>query len=124
MRRDQFRGFKIPDVNPSSLPKGSDFSMVAGDFVEVYRDQPNSWDCIITCFFMDTARNVFEYIDTIRTALKPGGIWINFGPLLYHYEEMPNEFSIELSYDEFRTVVLKMGFELKVCTLIFLEDLF
>lgn len=26
----------IPDVNPSEIPRGTDFSMVAGDFIEVY----------------------------------------------------------------------------------------
>ncbi|KAF9559623.1 hypothetical protein BGW38_009084 [Lunasporangiospora selenospora] len=26
----------IPDVNPSDIPRGADFSMVAGDFLEVY----------------------------------------------------------------------------------------
>ena len=26
----------IPDVNPSEIPRGADFSMVAGDLIEVY----------------------------------------------------------------------------------------
>jgi len=26
----------IPDVDPSEIPRGADFSMVAGDFIEVY----------------------------------------------------------------------------------------
>lgn len=28
----------IPDVDPYSLPEGSDFSMAAGDFLEIYSD--------------------------------------------------------------------------------------
>jgi carnosine N-methyltransferase len=111
-RSDQLRGVKIPDVAPNSLPENSDFSMVAGDFIEVYSAQPSAWDCIATCFFMDTAKNIFEYIDTISTALKIGGIWINYGPLLYHWSEMPGEFSIELSYDELKAVILESGFEI------------
>lgn len=35
---DQTRPIRFPDVNPQSLPLDSDFSMVAGDFVEVYTD--------------------------------------------------------------------------------------
>lgn len=39
----------------------------------------DTWDCIATCFFIDTAHNVIDYIDTIWKILKPGGIWINVG---------------------------------------------
>lgn len=35
---DQTRPVRFPDVNPQSLPLDADFSMVAGDFVEVYSD--------------------------------------------------------------------------------------
>lgn len=37
------------------------------------------WDAIVTCFFIDTAPNVFEYIETIYRLLRPGGYWINLG---------------------------------------------
>lgn len=35
---DQTRPIRFPDVNPQSLPLNTDFSMVAGDFVEVYSE--------------------------------------------------------------------------------------
>lgn len=72
----------IPDVLPSALPSGSDFSLVAGlstfhattfclqshsylgDFEEIYgaeegnekgqEPQSGQWDAILTCFFIDT----------------------------------------------------------------------
>ncbi|XP_016137358.1 carnosine N-methyltransferase-like [Sinocyclocheilus grahami] len=112
MSSDQTRPVSFPDVNPQSLPADSDFSMVAGDFQEVYSD-PEMWDCVATCFFIDTAHNVLDYIETIWNILKPGGVWINLGPLLYHYENMANEFSIELSYEEIKAVILKYGFVLE-----------
>lgn len=65
--------------------------MIAGDFIDVYKDQNEEWDCVITLFFIDTAHNVLEYIDVIKRILKKGGIWINLGPLLYHYTDMFNE---------------------------------
>jgi hypothetical protein len=37
------------------------------------------WDCVVTCFFIDTAKNIVEYLDIIRNALTPDGIWINLG---------------------------------------------
>ncbi|KAM6930614.1 carnosine N-methyltransferase [Xenentodon cancila] len=110
---DQTRLIRFPDVNPQSLPLSSDFSMVAGDFVEVYNDS-ESWDCVATCFFIDTAHNVLEYLDTIWKILKPGGVWINLGPLLYHFENMANELSIELSYEDVRTAMVRKGFYIEV----------
>lgn len=87
--------------------------MVAGDFLEVYTE-PDSWDCVATCFFIDTAHNVLDYLETIWKILKPGGVWINLGPLLYHFENMANELSIELSYEEIRSAIIKYGFHLEV----------
>ncbi|GAB1302263.1 Carnosine N-methyltransferase [Apodemus speciosus] len=109
---DQIRPIFFPDVDPHSLPPGSNFSMTAGDFQEIY-SECNTWDCIATCFFIDTAHNVIDYIDTIWRILKPGGIWINLGPLLYHFENLANELSIELSYEDIKNVVLQYGFQLE-----------
>ncbi|KAG2373956.1 hypothetical protein C9374_011621 [Naegleria lovaniensis] len=114
-RNDQLCSFKVPDVNPGKLlPNGVEFSMVAGDFVDVYRkeNQREFWDCIATCFFIDTAANIFDYLNTIYHSLKDGGYWINLGPLLWHYHEMgENRFSIDITYEELKQVAQKMGFE-------------
>jgi N2227-like protein len=37
------------------------------------------------CTIQDTAPVVMDYIETIHRLLKPGGVWINLGPLLYHW---------------------------------------
>ena len=63
-----------------------------------------------SCFFIDTANNVIAYIKTIYNTLKKGGIWVNLGPLLYHYADMPNEVSIELSWEELKIIINKIGF--------------
>uniref|UniRef100_A0AAZ3QM91 Carnosine N-methyltransferase 1 n=1 Tax=Oncorhynchus tshawytscha TaxID=74940 RepID=A0AAZ3QM91_ONCTS len=98
-------------INPQSLPPNSDFSMVAGVFTE-----PNTWDCVATCFFINTAHNVIDYVETIWNFLKSGAEIPPFplGPLLYHFENMANELSIELSYEDVRVAILKYGFHLEV----------
>jgi len=48
---------------------------------------------------MDTAHNILEYIDVIKWILKKGGIWINLGPLLYHYTDLIDEVQLELPWD-------------------------
>ncbi|XP_014464234.1 carnosine N-methyltransferase isoform X2 [Alligator mississippiensis] len=110
---DQIRPINFPDVDPHNLPPGANFSMTAGDFQEIY-SECNTWDCIATCFFIDTAHNVIDYIDTIWKILKPGGIWINLGPLLYHFENLANELSIELSYEDIKNVILQYGFHIEL----------
>ena len=67
-------------TNNSKFPP---FSMGIGDFVSSYNipQEYNSWDAVVTCFFIDTAPVVFDYIDTIYNILKPGAIWTNLGML-------------------------------------------
>lgn len=80
--QQQLTPIRIPDVLPSNLPPTADFSMVAGDFIEVYGDNPDhegAWDVVATCFFIDTAKNIIRYLEIIHQILKPGGTWINIG---------------------------------------------
>ncbi|KAJ2893277.1 hypothetical protein IWW38_002917 [Coemansia aciculifera] len=111
---DQMRAVHFPDALPRNMPYSAtaDFSMIAGDFVEVYSadDEKEKWDAIVTCFFMDTAKNVLAYLDTIWHALKPGAVWINLGPLLWHFDNVAGESSIEFTRDEFIELVKKTGF--------------
>ena len=43
---DLIRGCQVPDTPPWSLPDGANMSMVAGDFLEVYRDQFTCWEAV------------------------------------------------------------------------------
>ncbi|KAL4248632.1 Carnosine N-methyltransferase [Abortiporus biennis] len=115
------RAVKFPDVNPSSLPSGSNFSLVAGDFEEIYgtldhdEDEPQAgeWDAVLTCFFIDTAKNIVNYLRIIHRILSPGGVWINLGPLLWHFENnSSNDPSVELNLDEVKELARKIGFEI------------
>ncbi|CAK1548857.1 unnamed protein product [Leptosia nina] len=99
----------FPDLPPSC--QHSHFSIAAGDFLKVYT-QMDEWDCVATCFFIDCAPNVIEFIERIYAILRPGGLWINLGPLLYHYSDMPNEISIEPPYDVLLDVIRDVGFDI------------
>ncbi len=64
------------------LPAPGLLSMVAGDFAEVYsrEDAAGSFDAVVTCFFLDTAHNVIEYMEVIKHVLKvsaPFKLWSN-----------------------------------------------
>ncbi|KAF5366124.1 hypothetical protein D9757_010946 [Collybiopsis confluens] len=82
-RPSLLRSVAIPDVVPT-LTRGSSFSLVAGDFEEIYGgeshpDEPQHglWDAVMTCFFIDTAKNILNYLRVIYKILAPGGVWIN-----------------------------------------------
>lgn len=110
---DIYRPVVVPDA-PPSLPEGTEFSMVAGEFSEVYgaESAAGAWDSCVTCFFIDTAPDVLDYMETIWHALKMGGTWVNLGPLLYHYTDDEEEGAVELSWEEIKALLPKMGFEL------------
>ncbi|KAK0199327.1 N2227-like protein-domain-containing protein [Desarmillaria ectypa] len=120
-RSTMLRAISIPDVLPSDLPPGSDFSLVAGDFEEIYGnendgEEPHSglWNAILTCFFIDTAKNIVNYLRIIHRILAPGGVWINLGPLLWHFENnSTNDPSVELDLEEVKALAHTIGFELR-----------
>jgi SAM-dependent methyltransferase len=99
-KTDMLRSITAPNIslNPKVL-------LVEGDFNTVFNDHPAHFDIIVTHFFIDTARNLMAYLDTIHRLLKPGGRWINFGPLLYGTGPF-----VQLSLDEIIDVVEEMGF--------------
>ncbi|ROT67924.1 carnosine N-methyltransferase [Penaeus vannamei] len=110
---DQLRAATFPDVDPSDIPPQSQFTMAAGDFLEIYTDEA-TWDCVATCFFIDCANNIVDFIETIFKILKPGGYWVNLGPLLYHFADQPGERSIEPSYEEVKNILTGVGFKITV----------
>ncbi|KAL1132661.1 hypothetical protein AAG570_010613 [Ranatra chinensis] len=106
---------KFPDINPADLrqhTKNSKFTMVAGDFLDVYT-YANEWDCVATCFFIDCANNIMTFIEKIYKILKPGGVWINIGPLQYHFSASPEENSIEPSFEVIKDIINSVGFKIQ-----------
>ncbi|KAL4934422.1 N2227-like protein-domain-containing protein [Aspergillus undulatus] len=96
-REQQLRKVSIPNVHPGAAmleaqDTGTEFgrmSMSAADFVVLYNSpsQKDTFDAVATVFFIDTAPNLIRYIEAIRNCLRLNGIWINVGPLLWHFED-------------------------------------
>lgn len=83
-----------------------------GEFVEVYGELSSPLrnngpiNAVVTCFFIDTAKNILQYIRLIAGLLEsPGGIWSNVGPLLYHFVDSPSDVSVELSWEEIQVAI-------------------
>lgn len=144
-RTDQFQTFAVPDIHPgtalaieqaSKVPANERMSMSTGDFCVLYSspEYKDVFDAVATVFFVDTAPNIIRYIEAVRNCLKPGGLWINLGPLLWHQaprgssnnsdnDEKQNDAhthdagigdpgSVELTNDEVLALVKHLGFEI------------
>ena len=101
-RVDQLQKVSVPDIHPASaLHEASNgvsaedprhafnrMSMSSGDFCVSYKDDTNEdrFDAVTTVFFIDTAPNLITYMETVHHCLKENGVWINLGPLLWHFE--------------------------------------
>ncbi|KAG6108791.1 hypothetical protein E4U14_003527 [Claviceps sp. LM454 group G7] len=96
------RALHFPDASINER----DVLMVEGDFTTVFKAHSDHYDVVLTYFFIDTARNLLSYFDTIKDVLKKGGLWINLGPLLYGTSPV-----VQLSLEDILTVAEKMGFE-------------
>ncbi|KAF4545296.1 N2227-like protein [Lasiodiplodia theobromae] len=100
-REAQLRSVRVPDVHPATaLTEASAgcrvhaferMGMAAADFCVSYKGEEarDSFDAVATVFFIDTAPNLINYIEAIANCLKAGGLWINLGPLLWHFENDP-----------------------------------
>ncbi|TGZ80363.1 N2227-domain-containing protein, partial [Ascodesmis nigricans] len=97
-----FKRVEFPDEEEEEDKK---IQWVEGDFVTSFFNQEGTYDTVLTLFFIDTARNIVEYIHRIYQLLKPGGTWINVGPLLYGTKPL-----VELSLNEVLMVVEEVGF--------------
>jgi carnosine N-methyltransferase len=159
-RADQFHKVLVPDVHPgvdlekawqaqlvSSQSQGGSpslepihpfkrLSYSSADFCIAYSEESSAatFDAVATVFFIDTAPNLIRYINSVHNCLKEGGIWVNLGPLKWHFDggedarpqngpnlAAPNSRdagiaepgSVELTEDEVLELVESLGFRIE-----------
>lgn len=107
-----FRRISFPDILPRFNPS---FHLVEGDFLELkppatHSSCLNGYDYIITLFFIDTSLDVLTTLNHIYNLLKPGGTWVNLGPLLW---TGGGQAKVELSLEEVLQAAEEIGFILE-----------
>ncbi|KAF2757013.1 N2227-domain-containing protein [Pseudovirgaria hyperparasitica] len=119
-RADQLANVSVPDVHPGLAlgqaiadGKSGKMGFSTGDFCVEYgsEDTKNTYDAVASVFFLDTAPNPIRYVEAVRNCLKSGGIWINLGPLLWHFENNPPGAFYKSDDDESGSGKFKSGFE-------------
>lgn len=93
---------------PNEALSHGHLSYTLGDFVEIYGSaQASYYDTVITCFFLDTATNVMQYLAILSNILPKGGQWINIGPLQWH-----NNAQLHPAADELKVLIECFGFRI------------
>jgi carnosine N-methyltransferase len=118
----QFRAISFPDVVPRL---SSSFHLVEEDFMKMSvpsnpaaASSPywtrnatgyslGGYHFIVTLFFIDTSLDVLATLSHIYTLLRPGGTWVNLGPLLWTGGAQAK---VELTLDEVLEAAEEIGF--------------
>ncbi|KAG7091331.1 hypothetical protein E1B28_010375 [Marasmius oreades] len=98
-----FRAIRFPDVVPR-LTRG--LQLLECDFLAISPAQ--SYDYVVTLFFIDTSTNILATLEHIHSLLCPGGLWINLGPLLWC---SGSQARLEFSLDEVFAAARAIGFK-------------
>ena len=64
----------VTTTENSSHDQLDSLTIQMGDFTKIYGhiDQENQFDCVVTCFFIDTASDILEYLAVIAHVLREG----------------------------------------------------
>lgn len=110
---DIFRPVSFPDVVPRQTET---LRIIEGDFLS-HRCAPSpngnktrGYDVVVTLFFIDTSTNVIATLQHIYSILRPGGTWINLGPLLW---TSGGQARLELSLEEVMNLAEMIGFKIQ-----------
>ncbi|KAJ5441863.1 hypothetical protein N7445_004870 [Penicillium cf. griseofulvum] len=90
----------VPDHWPNKAVK-----LVEGDFLEMFPED-GEFDAVVTLFFIDISNNVIDFLSNIHRLLKPGGVWINLGPLKWGTHT-----ALQLSAEEVLQLADTLGFD-------------
>jgi hypothetical protein len=107
----RYDSIHFPDTSirtGTDAPQEGSLSFTIGDFVgEYFFSQVSTFGAVVTCFFIDTATNIYEYIELIEQLLKPGGVWVNVGPVQWLRNAL-----LRPSVDELKDLISFHGFDI------------
>ncbi|KGO49651.1 hypothetical protein PEX1_096760 [Penicillium expansum] len=96
----RYSALTVPDHWPNKAVK-----LVEGDFLEKF-PRDGEFDAVVTLFFIDISNNVVDFLSNIHRLLKPGGVWINLGPLKWGTHT-----ALQLSTEEVLQLADLLGFD-------------
>jgi N2227-like protein len=99
----RYTSTRMPDINTTTSDRiwsgGGRLSYTVATF-DLAAIPHQHYGAVVTCFFLDTATTLVDYIVTIQAVLENGGLWINVGPLQWHLNS-----KVPLVADELRVLL-------------------
>ena len=110
---DNTRTIMVPDTSVTA----STLARITLDGREISEAIPTlgRFDVVTTSFLIDTCSDIEKGVSGFHSALNSGGLWINCGPLQYHYgadKTVAGGICPELNVDEVIAAVKAGGFEI------------
>ncbi|KAJ0338052.1 hypothetical protein COL922a_006065 [Colletotrichum nupharicola] len=96
----RYSAVTVPDHWPNKTVK-----LVEGDFLEKFPEN-EQFNAVVTLFFIDISNNVIDFLSNIHRLLKPGGVWVNLGPLKWGTHT-----ALQLSAEEVLQLADLLGFD-------------
>ncbi|KAI3558373.1 hypothetical protein CABS01_10119 [Colletotrichum abscissum] len=96
----RYTALTVPDHMPNKAVK-----FVEGDFLEMFPED-GQFDAVASLFFIDIGSNIIDFLSNIHRLLKPGGTWVNLGPLKYGTHT-----ALQLSAEEVLHLADLIGFD-------------
>lgn len=103
-----FEEKKITLFEPTVLVENKRLQLIAGDINGLENSHENSFDAVVTCFFIDVVSDIEKVIRLFYKILKPGGYWINMGPLMMH--RCDDDFFAKYTFTDIPRIAQKVGF--------------
>ena len=111
---ERFAPVALPDARPPS--RALHLAFEQADFVssalrrakEPRAAEEQRYDAAVTCFLVDAVGQVEDLIAAIHGSLRPGGLWLNTGPLQFHEHA-----AVALPLDLLLDAVRAEGFEVE-----------
>ncbi|KRZ16487.1 AP-2 complex subunit sigma [Trichinella zimbabwensis] len=106
---EQIQSVTVPDVSPDLIRSRKHCNLVAGDFLNLYADEHETYDIICTVRYINHPKNIRDYVEKVYDLLKPGAVWINMGPMLYRDRNEDSNVRVP-PYELVRLHIQELGF--------------
>ncbi|KRY50660.1 AP-2 complex subunit sigma [Trichinella britovi] len=106
---EQIQSVTVPDVRPDLIRNGKQCNLVAGDFLNLYADEHETYDIICTVRYINHPKKIRDYVEKIYDLLKPGAVWINMGPMLFRGRNEDSSVRVP-PYELVRLHIQELGF--------------
>lgn len=97
-------------IDPLELLYQHQLNLLAGGFEAIQYARNQLYDSVVTCYFIDVVADIPKAINLIYNIIRPGGYWINFGPMLLHRCE--DNFFSTMTLDDLKKIAIETGFQI------------